>query len=89
MRRVAVPDLTTTVLTLTLTGIASDATSGQGSRVGRRLVPIAAMFIGALIGSMLVVGGHGSAALGVIAILLAAVAALAQPRSTQRWAAKP
>lgn len=37
-RRVAVPDLTTTVVTLTLTGLVSDSTSGVSSRPGRRVV---------------------------------------------------
>jgi len=37
-RRLAVPELTTTVLTMTLTAIASDATlaGGAGSKIGRR-----------------------------------------------------
>lgn len=38
-RKLAVPDLTTTVLTLTLTGIAADSTiaGGRGSKAGRQL----------------------------------------------------
>ncbi len=41
-RAIAVPDLTTTVLTLTITGIAADSSlgGGKGSRAGRRLVPV-------------------------------------------------
>ncbi len=56
VRKLAVPDLTTTVLTLTVTGLGADSAlgGGQGSRSGRRLVAIAAMFIGALIGALLV-----------------------------------
>ncbi|WP_345000207.1 YoaK family protein, partial [Tsukamurella soli] len=69
-RALAVPDLTTTVLTLTLTGIAADATRG-GSRWGRRVVPVAAMFVGALAGAALVTGGHPAVTLGVAAALLA------------------
>jgi uncharacterized membrane protein YoaK (UPF0700 family) len=55
-RKIAVPDLTTTVLTLTITGIAADSglASGSGSHAGRRLVAISAMLIGALIGAALV-----------------------------------
>lgn len=43
-RKLAVPDLTTTVLTLTITGIAADSTlaGGPGSKAGRRLIAIAA-----------------------------------------------
>jgi uncharacterized membrane protein YoaK (UPF0700 family) len=55
-RKIAVPDLTTTVLTLTITGIAADskAAGGSGSQAGRRLLAIAAMLVGALIGVALV-----------------------------------
>jgi uncharacterized membrane protein YoaK (UPF0700 family) len=55
-RTLAVPDLTTTVLTLTLTGIAADSAlaGGPGSRAGRRLVSIAAMLAGAAVGAVLI-----------------------------------
>jgi uncharacterized membrane protein YoaK (UPF0700 family) len=55
-RKLAVPDLTTTVLTLTITGIAADSTlaGGAGSRAGRRLTAVAAMLTGALAGAALV-----------------------------------
>lgn len=88
-RAFAVPDLTTTVLTLTITGLAADATSGDGSRLGRRLVPIAAMFLGALTGAALVVRGHESATLGVTTVLLAGVVAtgFVVSRSTGGWTA--
>ncbi len=55
-RSVAVPDLTTTVLTLTITGIAADSAlaGGSGSRAGRRLTAVATMLTGAVIGAALV-----------------------------------
>jgi uncharacterized membrane protein YoaK (UPF0700 family) len=55
-RKLAVPDLTTTVLTLTIVGIAADSrlAGGSGSRAGRRLIAVAAMFVGALVGSLLI-----------------------------------
>jgi uncharacterized membrane protein YoaK (UPF0700 family) len=55
-RKIAVPDLTTTVLTLTITGIAADGAlaGGPGSKSGRRLVAVATMLAGALIGAALV-----------------------------------
>ena len=45
-RKLAVPDLTTTVLTLTITGVAADSAiaGGAGSVAGRRLVAVTAMF---------------------------------------------
>ena len=60
VRKLAVPDLTTTVLTLTLTGIAADSRLGggsgpdAGSQAGRRVTAIAAMLAGALAGAALV-----------------------------------
>jgi uncharacterized membrane protein YoaK (UPF0700 family) len=55
VRRLAVPDLTTTVLTLTLTGLAADSSFGGGNnpRLGRRIVSIVLMFVGALTGALL------------------------------------
>ena len=56
IRKLAVPDLTTTVLTMTVTGIGADSLlgGGKGSKSGRRLVAVAAMFAGALAGAALV-----------------------------------
>jgi uncharacterized membrane protein YoaK (UPF0700 family) len=55
IRGVAVPDLTTTVLTMTLTGLAADSQlfggSGQGSV--RRATAVFAMLLGALAGALL------------------------------------
>ncbi len=55
-RKLAVPDLTTTVLTLTIVGIGADnrLAGGSGSKAGRRLIAVAAMFVGALVGSLLI-----------------------------------
>jgi uncharacterized membrane protein YoaK (UPF0700 family) len=55
-RKIAVPDLTTTVLTLTITGIAADSSlaGGEGSKAIRRLLAIAAMLGGALLGAVLI-----------------------------------
>ncbi len=71
-RRLAVPDLTTTVLTLTLTGLAADSTlaGGKNPHPGRRLQATAVMFLGAAVGAFLVF--HA----GVIAVLALALALL-------------
>jgi uncharacterized membrane protein YoaK (UPF0700 family) len=73
VRRLAVPELTTTVLTMTITGIAADSTlaGGAGARLGRRVLAVAAMFVGALIGALLALK------VDVLAPLLAAGATLA------------
>src|SRR5207248_6734756 len=76
-RRLAVPDLTTTVLTLTITGIAADSAmaGGRGSRAGRRLVAVAAMLAGALLGAALVVHVHIVYPLVIALVVTAGVAA--------------
>jgi uncharacterized membrane protein YoaK (UPF0700 family) len=55
-RRLAVPDLTTTVLTLTLTGLGADSrlAGGNNPRWGRRITAVAAMLGGAIVGALLV-----------------------------------
>ena len=90
-RRLGVPDLTTTVLTLTLTGLAADShfAGGANPNVGRRLIAAAAMFIGALIGAVLIFHVGVSAALG-LALALNLVNAIAGYRlssSTAAWTA--
>ena len=53
-RKLAVPDLTTTVLTQTITGAAFESRLGGGtnSRIGRRGLSAVAMFVGALVGAV-------------------------------------
>jgi uncharacterized membrane protein YoaK (UPF0700 family) len=55
-RKLAVPDFTTTVLTLTIVGIGADSrlAGGAGSKGTRRLMAVVTMFIGALVGAVLV-----------------------------------
>ena len=71
-RSLAVPDLTTTVLTLTLTGLAADSTlaGGTNPRWSRRLLATGAMFLGALVGAFLVLHIGVSAALALTFTLL-------------------
>jgi uncharacterized membrane protein YoaK (UPF0700 family) len=60
IRQLKVPDLTTTVLTLTLTGLAADSVlaGGSGPNFGRRAASVAAIFLGALAGALLLrIGG--------------------------------
>ncbi len=55
MRKLAVADVTTTVLTLTITGLAADSplARGAGTRSGRKVLSILPMLIGALIGTLM------------------------------------
>lgn len=56
VRKMAVPDLTTTVLTLTVTGLAADSslTGGSNQRWQRRFLSTLLMFLGATAGALLV-----------------------------------
>ena len=90
-RKLAVPDLSTTVLTLTIVGIGADSklAGGPGSRAGRRLISVTSMFLGALIGASLVLRSSAVYALifvfGVAIIL--AVVSLSLARSGGAWTA--
>jgi uncharacterized membrane protein YoaK (UPF0700 family) len=59
VRKLGVLDMTTTVLTLTLTGIAADSSlaGGNNPRVLRRLASVAVMLIGSLVGALLLKRG--------------------------------
>ncbi|GGS53983.1 YoaK family protein [Streptomyces cinerochromogenes] len=72
-RRLGVPDLTTTVLTLTLTGLAADSARAGGAapRPGRRILSVLAMLLGALAGAGLVLHGHLVLTLVLCLLLLA------------------
>jgi uncharacterized membrane protein YoaK (UPF0700 family) len=56
VRKLAIPDLTTTVLTLTITGIGADSSlaSGNNPRLARRVASVAAMFLGAALGAVVI-----------------------------------
>ncbi len=75
-RALAVPDLTTTVLTLTLTGLSADSTlgSGKGTPPWRRVASVSAMLAGALVGAALVLHVSVTAALGLAAGALVTIA---------------
>jgi uncharacterized membrane protein YoaK (UPF0700 family) len=77
-RSLAVPDLTTTVLTMALTGVAADWRSGESQAITRRLLSVVAMLAGAVIGALLVSHAEAAAALAVAVglLLLVAIAAL-------------
>lgn len=85
VRKLAVPDLTTTVLTMTITGIAADSSvvGGKGSKGGRRTIAVAAMLAGALVGAVLVLHTHIFFPL-LIALVIVAVVAAATARLGKR-----
>jgi uncharacterized membrane protein YoaK (UPF0700 family) len=70
VRKIAIPDLTTTVLTLTITGLAADSrfAGGTSPRWRRRLLAVLLMFTGAGLGTLLL--GHSLVLPLAIATLL-------------------
>lgn len=78
VRRLAIKDMTTTVLTQTLTGLATDSSLAGGSnpRAGRRIGAVVAMLVGAFAGAAMFL--HVNAALPLlVAAALSAGTALA------------
>ena len=55
VRKLGVADLTTTLLTLTMTGILSEssAAGGKNPRIARRVAAVVLLFVGALLGAVL------------------------------------
>jgi uncharacterized membrane protein YoaK (UPF0700 family) len=90
-RRLAVPDLTTTVLTLTLTGIAADSTLAGGSnpRPARRIAATVTMLLGAAAGALLIlnVGVAADLALAFALLLLTGSVAYRVSSSSAAWIA--
>jgi uncharacterized membrane protein YoaK (UPF0700 family) len=88
-RRLSVPDLTTTVLTLTITGVAADSAiaGGAGSAAGRRLTAVTAMLAGALAGAALTLDVHIVAplAIALIATVVVALVTWRAGRAESRW----
>lgn len=76
VRKLAIPDLTTTVLTLTITGIGADSSiaNGNNPRLARRVESVLAMFFGAALGAV-VVHHSTSVALWLATVISAACSA--------------
>jgi len=84
VRALAIPDLTTTVLTMTLTGIAADSSlaGGKNTRLSRRVASVMALLLGGLVGAWLVRTSITVPLLVVVAILvLATLAFILNPAS--------
>lgn len=88
-QRLSIPELTTTVLTKTLVGIASESSlaGGPGSQLGRRLVAVLAMLLGALFGALLAlhVSVAGALALAAAIVLVVGLAVHLLSRPDAAW----
>lgn len=76
VRKLALPDLTTTVLTMTVTGLAADK---PGKAMLRRVLSIVCILIGALSGAWLFLHHGVPAALTLALVLLGVITFLARP----------
>ena len=76
VRGMGVADMTTTVLTMTLTGFAADSSlaGGHNPNTARRTISVVCMFVGALVGATFVIHVHPGAALGLAAVLTVGLA---------------
>jgi len=86
VRKLAVADVTTTVLTLAITGLAADSpfARGAGTRSGRKVLSILAMFIGALIGTLMLRTWGFMVPLTFAAVLAGVVSLIVGCRSGRR-----
>jgi len=87
VRRLKVPDITTTVVTMAVTGIASDEHGGGRDTVVRRLVAVLMLLAGAALGALLVLRAGPAWALAAAALLIAVVlvVAVVSSRAPQDW----
>src|SRR5450759_686313 len=90
-RALDVPDATTTVLTLTLTGLAADSrlAAGANPRVLRRVPSVLAMLAGALVGGLLVLSANPAWALTAAALMLGAIVTISATLSRGTAPADP
>ena len=76
-RRIAVPDLNTSVVSMSMTGLAADYTHSTRDVVLRRAAAVLSLLVGAVVGAVIVGTLGAAAAFGLILLLLAGVAAAA------------
>ncbi|HET6499389.1 MAG TPA: YoaK family protein [Amycolatopsis sp.] len=77
VRKLGVPDVNTTVLTTTLTGLMSEPIVGAKGRALRRVISVVALFAGEAAGGLLVTFAGLPPTIALATVLLAAVSATA------------
>lgn len=87
VRRLKVPDITTTVVTMAVTGLVADEHGGGRDSIARRLIAVLMLLAGAALGAFLVLRAGPAWALVVSAAMIAAVLAVAavSSRTAQDW----
>ena len=88
-RNLGIADVTTTVLTMTLTGIAADSSfaGGTNPRLARRITAVITMMAGAFLGGWIVLRASVGSALFTAAtiVAIAGIAALVAGRKDPSW----
>ena len=77
VRRLKVPDITTTVVTMAVTGLAADEHGGGRDTLVRRVIAVLMLLAGAALGALLVLRAGPAWALAVAALVIAVVLAVA------------
>ena len=87
VRRLRVPDLNTTVVTMVITGLVADEHGGGRASIVRRVTAVLALLVGAALGAALVLRAGPAWALAVAALLIVFVLAVAAltSRAPQDW----
>jgi uncharacterized membrane protein YoaK (UPF0700 family) len=87
VRRLKVPDITTTVVTMAVTGLAADEHGGGRDTFVRRLLAVLMLLAGAALGALLVLAAGTAWALVAAAVLIVVVLAVAavSSRTPQDW----
>lgn len=87
VRRLKVPDITTTVVTMAVTGLVADEHGGGRDSIVRRLIAVLLLLGGAALGALLVLRVGPAWALVVSALVIAVVLAVAalSSRTPQDW----
>jgi uncharacterized membrane protein YoaK (UPF0700 family) len=90
--KLAVPGLTTSVVTQAITGISAESqlAGGSGSNMGTRIASTLSLFVGALIGALLIVDVNAWSSLLVAAVVLLVVglSSALLSRANPRWVHK-
>jgi len=87
VRRLKVPDITTTVVTMAVTGLAADQRGGGRESITRRVLVVLALLAGAALGAALVLwaGPALALAVGALMIVVVLVVAALTSRVPQDW----
>ena len=88
--KLAIPGMTTSVVTLAITGISAESqiAGGSGSNMGARITSTLALFLGALVGALLVikVDAWSELLLGALVLTGVGLVSASMSRSNPTWA---